>query len=193
MVSHDDFASFEQRPHGLMEVVVPGDSWLLVTVLPWQVNWSILREFIAPFCPFKMEVDRLEFHLSGVPLTEQLVDCWHGFYARVILAFRGAPAIFSQPFGQLWAPLPHLRHELAPAGERQRLVFVPGGTSLLFCYTFLARGSPEPWFDWLPQAVQASALVVRHIAFRLQRVHDAIRSSCRSAQQEPCTLHWFWL
>ena len=26
MVSHDDFASFEQRPHGLMEVVVPGDS-----------------------------------------------------------------------------------------------------------------------------------------------------------------------
>ena len=28
MVSHDDFATFEQRPHGLMEVVVPGDSWL---------------------------------------------------------------------------------------------------------------------------------------------------------------------
>ena len=24
MVSHDDFATFEQRPHGLMEVVVPG-------------------------------------------------------------------------------------------------------------------------------------------------------------------------
>ena len=33
MVSHDDFASFEQRPHGLMEIVLPGDSWLLGTVL----------------------------------------------------------------------------------------------------------------------------------------------------------------
>ena len=48
MISHDDFASFEQRPHGLMEVVVPGDSWLVGTVLPWRVNWPILREFIAP-------------------------------------------------------------------------------------------------------------------------------------------------
>ena len=34
MVTHDDFASFEQRPHGLMEVIIPGDSWLFGTVLP---------------------------------------------------------------------------------------------------------------------------------------------------------------
>ena len=27
MVSHDDFTSFEQRPHGLMEVIIPGDCW----------------------------------------------------------------------------------------------------------------------------------------------------------------------
>ena len=88
LVSHEDFAYFEQRPHGLMEVVVPGDSWLL----PWRVNWSIMREFITTFCPLGMVVDRLELHLSGMPLTEQLVDCWHGFYARVILTLHGAPA-----------------------------------------------------------------------------------------------------
>ena len=51
MVSHDDFASFEQRPHGLMEVVVPGDSWLFGTVFPWRVNWPIMREFLTPWCP----------------------------------------------------------------------------------------------------------------------------------------------
>ena len=34
MVTHDDFASFGQRPHGLMEVIIPGDSWLFGTVLP---------------------------------------------------------------------------------------------------------------------------------------------------------------
>ena len=82
MVTHDDFASFEQRPHGLMEVIIPGDSWLFGTVLPWRVNWPILREFIAPWCPLGMIVDRLEFLLCGVLLTEQLVECWHGFYAR---------------------------------------------------------------------------------------------------------------
>ena len=178
MVSHEDFASFEQRPHGLMEIVVPGNSWLLGTVLPWRVNWSILREFVTPFCPLGMVVDRLELHLSGAPLTEQLVDCWHGFYARVILTLHGAPAAFSQPFGQLWAPFPHLSHEPAVMGVSQHAVFVQGSTSLLFCYMFQARGSAERWFDWLPNAVQASALLVRPVAFRLrpQRVHEAIRT-----------------
>ena len=54
-----DFASFEQRPHGLMEVVVPGDSWLFGTVLAWRVNWPIIREFISPWCPMGMVVDRI--------------------------------------------------------------------------------------------------------------------------------------
>ena len=106
MVSHDDFASFEQRPHGLMEVVVPGDSWLFGTVLPWRVNWPIIREFISPWCPMGMVVDRIEILLSGVHLTEQLVECWHGFYARVILTYGGSPSPALLPFRQLWAPLP---------------------------------------------------------------------------------------
>ncbi len=37
-------------------------------------------------------------------------------------------------------------------------------------------GSAERWYDWLPNAVQASALLIRPVAFRLQRVHDAIRT-----------------
>ena len=40
---------------------IPGDSWLFGTVLPWRVNWPILREFIAPWCPLGMIVDRIEF------------------------------------------------------------------------------------------------------------------------------------
>ena len=112
MVTHDDFASFEQRPHGLMEVIIPGDSWLFGTVLPWRVNWPILREFIAPWCPLGMIVDRIEFLLCGVLLTEQVVECWHGFYARVILTYRGSPPPMLLPFRQLWAPLPHLQHSV---------------------------------------------------------------------------------
>ena len=191
MISHDDFALFEQRPHGLMEVVVPGDSWLFGTVLPWRVNWStILREFIAPLCPLGMEVERLEFHLSGVPLTEQLVDCWHGFYARVILTFRGAPTTFLLPCGQLWAPLPHLHHEPVIPGASQHLVFVPGGTSLLFSYTFMARGNNGQWFDWLPLAVQASVLLVRPIACHTNRGTGMPYWNCAFCTDsgcDPCT------
>ena len=51
------------------------------------------------WCPLKMEVERIECHLSGTPLTEQLLDCWHGFYARVILTFRGLPILLCFPLG----------------------------------------------------------------------------------------------
>ena len=59
LFTHERFADYEQRPHGLMEVVVPGDSWLFGAILPIRVNWPIMREFIASFCPMGLLVDRL--------------------------------------------------------------------------------------------------------------------------------------
>ena len=47
LIPHEAYADFEQRPHGLMEVVVPGDSWLFGTILPWRVNWPIMRECLV--------------------------------------------------------------------------------------------------------------------------------------------------
>ena len=175
MVTHDDFASFEQRPHGLMEVIIPGDSWLFGTVLPWRVNWSILREFIAPWCPLGMIADRIEFLLSGVLLTEQVVECWHGFYARVILTYRGSPPPMLLPFRQLWAPLPHLQHSVMGNQVYRHVVYVPGGTSLLFSSLFEAFGRETQWFNWLPGVLQESALLLRPCALRFVRVHEAIR------------------
>ena len=131
-------------------------------------------------------------HQGGTHLTEQLVECWHGFYARVILTFRGAPNPALLPFGQLWAPLPHINHEPASLGARQHVVFVPGGTPLLFSYTFMAAGNEVQWFDWLPLAVQASVLLLRPVAFRLQRVHDTIRTEipplCLDSGCDPFTV-----
>ena len=172
MVSHDDFATFEQRPHGLMEVVVPGDSWLFGTVLPWRGNWPIIREFIVQWCPLGMLVDRLEIMLSGVHLTEQLVECWHGFYARIIITYGGSPSPGLLPFRQLWAPIPHLHHAMMGSTIRKHTVYIPGGTALLFSSTFEALGKEN---HWLPGAIQASVLLLRPIAFRLLRVNEAIR------------------
>ena len=151
-------------------MVVPGESWLFGTVLPWRVNWPILREFISCWCPMGMIVDRIEILLSGTHLTEQLVECWHGFYARVILTFGGSPTPALLPFGQLWAPLPHVHHTT-----------VREGLASIWYLFLVARHcsslihSEVQWFDWLPLAVQASVLLLRPIAFRLQQAHDAIR------------------
>ena len=122
-----------------------------------------------------MVVDRLEIILSGVHLTEHLVECWHGFYARIIVTYGGSPSPMLLPFRQLWAPLPHLRHTMVGNLVRKHTVYVPGGTSLLFSYTFEAIGKEVQWFGGLPGAVQESALLLRPCAFRFLRVHEGIR------------------
>ena len=43
------------------------------------------------------------------------------------------------------------------------LVYIPGGTALLFSSTFEALGKENQWFDWLPGAIQASVLLLRPI------------------------------
>ena len=83
---------------------------------------------------------------------------------------------FLATFWATLGSLPSFKSWACCYGCESARCFCSGGTSLLFCYTFQAIGSAERWFDWLPNAVQASALLVRPVAFRLQRVHDAIRT-----------------
>ncbi len=49
-------------------------------------------------------------------------------------------------------------------------------------------GSAERWQEWLPNAVQLSALLIRPVAFRLQRVHDAIRTEMPVCPVNTCYL-----
>ena len=69
------------------------------------------------------------------------------------------------------APFPA---NLGPPASRH-VVYVPGGTSLLFSSLFEAFGRETQWCNWLPGVVQESALLLRPCALRCARVHDAIR------------------
>ena len=85
---------------------------------------------------------------------------------------------FSQPFSQLWAPLPHVGQQHLSGDISQHVVYIPGGTSLLFSYEFraTASGIATRWQEWLPRAVQRSAMLICPVAFVLSLVHDSIRN-----------------
>ena len=104
-----------------MEVVLPGDTWVFGTILPMRVNWPTLRDFLAPVCPLGLPIDHLEMWLNGAHLNEQLVDCWNGFYARVVLTYHEVLPGFSQPYEHLWAPLPHLAQQFLPDDLSQHI------------------------------------------------------------------------
>ena len=85
------------------------------------------------------------------------------------------PLSWAASFPTVVGTSPHLHHTMMGSTIRKHVVYVPGGTSLLFSYTFEALGKEIQWFEWLPGAVQASVLLLRPIAFRLLRVNEAIR------------------
>ena len=135
-----------------------------------------MRDFLTSICPIGLPVDHFEMMLNGVHLTEQLVECWNGFYARIVMTYHEVLPGFSQPYVHLRAPLPHLAHQALPGDLSQHIVFIPRGTSLLFSNEFRAMGMASRWQKWLPQAVQQSAVMIRPVAFVLREVHDSIQN-----------------
>ena len=118
-------------------------------------------------------MDHFEMMLYGVHLNVQLVDCWNGFYARIVLTYHHVLAGFSLPYAHLWAPLPHLGQLHFPGDLSQHVVFIPGGTSFIFSYEFRAMGIAARWQEWLPLVVHYSVLMIWPVAFVLRKVYDS--------------------
>ncbi len=70
----------------------------------------------------------------------------------------------------------------------RHVVYVPGGTSLLFSTVFEAIGREAQWCNWLPGVLQESALLLRPCALRFLRVHEAIRAEVPICPRD--TIHY---
>ena len=122
MIPMETYATFEQRPHGLLEIVFPQFVHTFGTVLPPRVNWPILRDFLSPMLPVGIQLDHVEFWLNDNLLTEALVDCWNGFFAHATVTIQAMPGSFFQPVPEVWAPLLHLEWQGLPQNTGLHMV-----------------------------------------------------------------------
>ena len=135
------FADFEQRPHGLLELVFPLGLHTFATVLPSRVNWPIIRSFLAPMMPLGLTLTFVEMWLNDDLLTEELVECHNGFFAHITVTTRDLPLTHYHPAQHAWTPLLHVERSVMQAGLCQYHIHVPGGSALVL----VPRSN---WWEW---------------------------------------------
>ena len=169
------FADFEQRPHGLLELVFPLGLHTFATVLPSRVNWPIIRSFLAPMMPLGVTLTFVEMWLNDDLLTEELVECHNGFFAHITVTTRDLPLTHYHPAQHAWTPLLHVERSVMQAGLCQFHIHVPGGSALSFSTTLQLVGVANGWEEWLPTALQQSPRLGNLDGSTLREVHPSHR------------------
>ena len=133
LISDDDFRTYEERPHGLLEFGFE-EPQLCTTVLPRFINWPILSAFLSPLWVGMQAGTTAWASLNGHALTHQLVECRSGFYLRV---YWGGNAYLGEQLERmvnshsLQLHLPQLTITGTHLRNRGVTVYLPGGSTLI--------------------------------------------------------------
>ena len=132
LIHSDDYWAFNQRPHGLVELVLGNRDLSFPCVLPQMINFPVFQAFLAPLLPRELTCLTLHVWHNGDALDYRLVNCFDGFFVQVTVEinsilmdniFLAAPLIIPQMhIDQLVWPDPQLLQVTA---------YVPGGDTLI--------------------------------------------------------------
>ena len=142
LISEEDFRTYEERPHGLLEVGFE-EPQVCTTVLPRYVNWPILAAFLSPLWVGMQAGTTAWAFLNGEALTHHLVECHSGFYLRVLW---GGNAYLEDQLAHMVSThslhlhLPSLTFAGAHIQHRVVTVFLPGGSTLVMSRKLSAIG-----------------------------------------------------
>ena len=132
LIHSDDYWAFNQRPHGLVELVLGNRDLSFPCVLPQMIHFPVFQVFLAPLLPRELTCLTLHVWHNGDALDYRLVNCFDGFFVQVTVEinsilmdniFLAAPLIIPQMhIDQLVWPDPQLLQVTA---------YVPGGDTLI--------------------------------------------------------------
>ena len=83
LIHADDYWAFNQRPHGLVELVLGDRDLSFPCILPQMINFPIVQAFLAPLVPGGLECVAMNVWYNGATLDFHLVNCFDGFFVQV--------------------------------------------------------------------------------------------------------------
>ena len=83
LIHADDYWTFNQRPHGLVELVLGDSALSFPCILPQMINYPIIQAFLAPLVPEGLACVTMNVWHNGAALDFHLVNCFDGFFVQV--------------------------------------------------------------------------------------------------------------
>ena len=188
LIQSDDYWTFNQRPHGLVELLLGDRDFSFPTILPQMINLSIVQAVLAPLIPGALPCLAMDAWYNGGALGAQLLNClFDGFFVQVTVTcvrtlmdnlIVAAPTVSPRMhLDPLVLPDPQLLHVTA---------FVPGGGTLISSRTLVVIQRRDRVYTVLHSELRRRFPDMLHVGFEVLTAHPSSKwlDPCYCPQKE---------
>ena len=177
LIQSGDYWTFNQRPHGLVELLLRDRDVSFPSILPQMINLPIVQAFLAPLVPGGLPCLAMNIWYNGAQLT----NCFDGFFVQVTVTCGRTLMDNLIVAAPIVSPRMHLDPLVLPDPQvLQVIAFVPGGDTLISSRTLMVIQRRDRVFPVLHTELRRRFPDMLHVGFEILTAHPS------SKRLDPC-------
>ena len=174
LIHAEDYWMFNQRPHGLVELVLGDRDLSFPTILPQMINLPIVHAFLAPLVPGGLACVTMNVWHNGEALGPQLGNCFDGFFLQVTVACGRTLMDNILAAAPIVSPRMHIDPLVLPDPQLlQVTAFVPGGDTLISSRSVVVIHRRDRVFTVLDSVLRQRFPDMLHVGFEILTAHPS--------------------
>ena len=174
LIHADDYWAFNQRPHGLVELVLGDRDLSFPCILPQMINFPIVQAFLAPLVPGGLDCVAIDVWYNGAALDFSLVNCFDGFFVQVTV--RCCRTLLDNIIAAAPITVPQLHVDPLVLPDSQFLqvtAHVPGGDTLISSRSASLVDCRDRVYAVLHTLLRQRFPDMLHVGFEILKVHPS--------------------
>ena len=174
LIHAEDYWAFNQRPHGLVELVLGDRDLSFPTILPQMINAPIVQAVLAPLVPGGLACVTVNVWHNGAALGFHLVKCFDGFFVQVTVSCGRTLIDNILTAAPIVTPRIHIDPLVLPDPQLlQGTTFVPGGDTLISSRSVVVVHRRDRVYAVLNMVLRQRFLDMLHVGFEILTVHPS--------------------
>ena len=174
LIHADDYWGFDQRPHGLVELVLGDLEISFPCILPQMINFPTVQAFLSPLVPGDLDCVEMQMWHNGNALDFALVNCVDGFFVQVTVTCGRAILDNIVAAAPILVPQLHVDPVVLPDPQYlQVTAYVPGGDTLISSRSASVADRRDRVFAVLQTVLRQRFPDMSHVGFNVVKVHPS--------------------
>ena len=174
LIHADDYWVFDQRPHGLVELVLGDLEISFPCILPQMINFPTVQTFLSPLVPGDLSCVGMQMWHNGNALDFALVTCMDGFFLQVAVTCGRAIRDNIVAAAPIVVPQLHIDPVVLPDPQYlQVTAYVPGGDTLISSRSASVADRRDRVFAVLQTVLRQRFPDMAHVGFNVVKVHPS--------------------
>ena len=174
LIHADDYWAFNQRPHGLVELVLGDSEMSFPCILPQMINFPTVQAFLSPLVPGGLDCVAMHMWHNGNALDFALVNCFDGFFVQVTVTCCRALLDHIVAAAPIIVPQLHVDPVVLPDPQLlQVTAYVPGGDTLISSRSASVADRRDRVYAVLQTLLRQRFPDMSHVGFNVVKVHPS--------------------